>query len=448
MDDTKILLEESRIPRAWYNIQADLAPTPPPLHPHTNEPLKPEDLADLFPMELIKQEASRERWIEIPDPVRELYRLWRPAPLIRARRLEKALNTPAKIYYKYEGNSPSGSHKTNTAIPQAYYNQQAGIQRLTTETGAGQWGSALSMACHFFGLECQVYMVRSSYHQKPYRRSLMNLYGATVFASPSQETETGRRMTQEYPNSPGSLGVAISEAVEVARGCPHTNYALGSVLNHVLLHQTIIGQETKEQLESVGDYPDVIFGCCGGGSNFAGLAFPFLKDKFEGRQVRAVAVEPTACPTLTRGTYAYDYGDMAHLTPKMMMYTLGHTYMPPEIHAGGLRYHGASSLISKLYHDGIIEAMAVGQRQVFTAAQMFAQAEGIVPAPESSHAIYAAIEEALRCREHGERKTILFCLSGHGHFDLSAYDAFMAGAMEDAGPLDAAIQDGLQRIGL
>lgn len=445
MDEKKILLPESRIPRRWYNIQADMKLPPPPLHPQTGNPIQASDLLDLFPMELIKQEVSTERWIEIPDEVVELYRLWRVTPLVRARQLEKALDTPAKIFYKYEGTSPSGSHKSNTAIPQAYYNKQAGIRRITTETGAGQWGSAVSMACHFFGLECVVYMVRVSYEQKPYRRSLMRVYGANVLSSPTSETETGRKMNALDPNSPGSLGLAISEAVEDARSRTDTNYALGSVLNHVLLHQTIIGLEAKEQLEMVDAYPDVIVGACGGGSNFAGIAFPFL---FGEKKVRAVAVEPTACPSLTQGVYAYDFGDIAHMTPKVMMYTLGHTYMPPSIHSGGLRYHGASSLVSKLFHDGLIEARSLGQKSVFEAARLFAQTEGIVAAPESSHAIRGAIDEALHCKETGEAKTILFCLSGHGHFDLSAYDSFLAGEMEDAPPSKIAIKEGIQRIGL
>lgn len=431
-EENKILLSEAEIPTHWYNIQADLKNLQPPLHPATKRPLEPADLQAIFPMALIEQEASRERWIEIPDEVRELYRLWRPSPLYRARRLEKLLDTPARIYYKYEGTSPAGSHKLNTAIPQVYYNREAGIRRIATETGAGQWGSALSMACKFFGLACTVYMVKVSYQQKPYRRILMNSFGGQVIASPSDRTEAGRAVLKANPDSLGSLGIAISEAVEDAATHEDTNYALGSVLNHVCLHQTIIGLEARKQLEKADAYPDVVIGCSGGGSNFAGLSFPFLHDKLvEGKPVRFIAVEPAACPTLTRGAFAYDFGDVAGLTPLLPMYTLGKDFMPPGIHAGGLRYHGMAPLVSHLYKEGLIEARAYGQNEVFSAALQFAQTEGLLPAPESSHAIRAAIDEALRCKESGEAKTILFGLSGHGHFDLAAYEDFLTGELKD-----------------
>ncbi|OUM84409.1 MAG: TrpB-like pyridoxal-phosphate dependent enzyme [Bacillus thermozeamaize] len=431
-EENKILLSEAEIPTHWYNIQADLKNLQPPLHPATKRPLEPSDLQAIFPMALIEQEASRERWIEIPDEVRELYRLWRPSPLYRARRLEKLLDTPARIYYKYEGTSPAGSHKLNTAIPQVYYNREAGIRRIATETGAGQWGSALSMACKFFGLECTVYMVKVSYQQKPYRRILMNSFGGQVIASPSDRTEAGRAVLKANPDSLGSLGIAISEAVEDAATHEDTNYALGSVLNHVCLHQTIIGLEARKQLEKADAYPDVVIGCSGGGSNFAGLSFPFLHDKLvEGKPVRFIAVEPAACPTLTRGAFAYDFGDVAGLTPLLPMYTLGKDFMPPGIHAGGLRYHGMAPLVSHLYKEGLIEARAYGQNEVFSAALQFAQTEGLLPAPESSHAIRAAIDEALRCKESGEAKTILFGLSGHGHFDLAAYEDYLTGELKD-----------------
>jgi tryptophan synthase beta chain len=431
--DKKILLDERDIPRRWYNIQADMPnKIAPPLHPATKQPIAAADLAPIFPMELIKQEVSQERWIDIPEEIVEKYRIWRPTPLIRAYELEKALDTPAKIYYKHEGVSPAGSHKVNTAIPQAYYNKAAGITRLATETGAGQWGSALSLACSFYGLECTVYMVKISSRQKPYRRSFMQVYGAEVIPSPSDKTAAGRRMLALDPDSPGSLGLAISEAVEDAAGRPDTNYALGSVLNHVLLHQTVIGLEAKAQLAKAGDYPDVVIGCCGGGSNFGGIAFPFLQDKFAGRPVRALAVEPTACPSLTRGVFAYDYGDLGKLTPIVKMYTLGHNFMPSGIHAGGLRYHGESPLVSQLYHDGFIEARAFDQRQIFQAALTFARSEGIIPAPESAHAVQGAIVEALAAREEGQGRTILFSLSGHGHFDMAAYDSYLAGETKDA----------------
>lgn len=434
MSQSKILLAEKEIPRQWYNIQADMSQLPPPpLHPGTKKPAVADDFAPLFPPALIEQEMTKERWIDIPDEVLAIYRLWRPSPLYRAHRLEKALGTPARIYFKYEGVSPAGSHKPNTAVPQAYYNKQAGVKRLSTETGAGQWGSALSLACGFFGLECTVYMVKISYRQKPYRRSLMEVWGAEVIPSPSDRTEAGRKVLAKYPDSPGSLGMAISEAVEDAVSREDTRYALGSVLNHVMLHQTIIGLEAKKQLDLVGDYPDVVIGCCGGGSNFSGLAFPFLADKFNGRKVRALAVEPAACPSLTKGTLAYDFGDTAGLTPLLRMYTLGHSFVPPGIHAGGLRYHGASPLISQLCHDGLVEGAAYPQQAVFASALLFARTEGILPAPESAHAIHGAVKEAEESAKTGKPQTILFSLSGHGHFDLAAYDAYFSGQLEDVG---------------
>lgn len=441
----KIMLTENEMPRAWYNIQADLPePLDPPLHPGTLKPIGPEDLAPIFPMALIAQEVSQDRWIEIPDEVREKYTLWRPSPLIRAYELEKALDTPAKIYYKYEGSSPVGSHKLNTALAQAYYNKQAGVKRLATETGAGQWGSALSMACSFFGLECMVYMVNVSYQQKPYRRSFMEVFGGSVVPSPSNLTAAGRAVLAENPDSMGSLAIAISEAVEDAAGREDTNYALGSVLNHVLLHQTIIGLEAKAQLEKAGDYPDVVVACNGGGSNFGGIAFPFVADRFKGNKVRAVAVEPSACPTLTRGVFAYDFGDLAKLTPIVKMFTLGHAFMPAGIHAGGLRYHGDSPLVSALYHHGHIEARSYNQREVFEAAIQFAKTEGIVPAPESSHAIKGAIDEALAAREEGKSRTILFNLSGHGFLDLGAYDNYLSGKLVDVPCPDEVLQQNLR----
>ncbi len=447
LEENKILLSEAEIPTHWYNIQADIHHLQPPLHPATKQPLSPADLQAIFPMALIEQEASRERWIEIPDEVRELYRMWRPSPLYRARRLERLLGTPAKIYYKYEGTNPSGSHKLNTAIAQVYYNREAGIRRIATETGAGQWGSALSMACKFFGLECTVYMVKVSYEQKPYRRILMNSFGGQVIASPSDRTEAGRAVLKANPDSLGSLGIAISEAVEDAATHEDTNYALGSVLNHVCLHQTVIGQEARKQLERADAYPDVVIGCSGGGSNFAGLSFPFLYDKIvDGKAVRFIAVEPAACPTLTRGEYAYDFGDVAGLTPLLPMYTLGKDFMPPGIHAGGLRYHGMAPLVSHLYKEGLIEARAYRQNEVFRAALQFAQTEGILPAPESSHAVRAAIDEALRCKESGETKTILFGLSGHGHFDLAAYEDFLKGQLQDIAYSEEELKKSLQGL--
>ncbi|MFC1501578.1 TrpB-like pyridoxal phosphate-dependent enzyme [Elusimicrobiota bacterium] len=434
MDDTKILLSEKDLPTKWYNIQADLKePLPPVIHPGTKQPIGPQDLAPLFPMELIKQEVSTERWIEIPEEIREIYKLWRPSPLHRAKRLEKALDTPAKIYYKYEGVSPSGSHKSNTAIAQAYYNKQEGAKNITTETGAGQWGSALSLACNIFGLKCTVYMVRVSYDQKPYRKNLMQVFGADVYPSPSNRTNAGKQILEKDPASSGSLGIAISEAVEEAAGNNDTKYSLGSVLNHVLLHQSIVGLEAKKQMEKAGDYPDVVIGCVGGGSNFAGIVSPFLMDKLQGKKknLRAIGVEPSACPTLTKGPYAYDFGDTAGLTPLIKMYTLGHTFVPPGIHAGGLRYHGVSAILSQLAEQKIIEAVSYMQNPVFEASVTFARSEGILPAPESGHAIRAAIDEALKAKKSGEKKVILFNLSGHGHFDMSAYDNYLSGKLVD-----------------
>ena len=430
--DAKILLEEKEIPQAWYNVMADMpSPPAPVIPPGTKQPIGPDALAPLFPMEIIGQEVSQERYIPIPDEVREVYKLWRPTPLYRALRLEKTLDTPARIYYKYEGVSPAGSHKPNTAVAQAYYNRQQGTKRITTETGAGQWGSALAFACQQFGIECKVYMVRISYEQKPYRRSMMETWGAGVVPSPSMDTQSGRKILEQDADSPGSLGIAISEAVEDAATHEDTKYSLGSVLNHVLMHQTVIGQESKLQLEKVDAYPDMIIGCVGGGSSFAGIAFPFVKDKLEGRDIRFIAVEPEAAPTITRGKYTYDFGDTAELTPLVKMYTLGHTFVPPRIHSGGLRYHGMAPLISQLCNEGIIEARAEHQTSVFAAAVQFAKAEGIIPAPEPSHAIKVAIDEALKCRETGEAKNILFNLCGHGYFDMSAYDAYLAGRLED-----------------
>ncbi|MBK9942240.1 MAG: TrpB-like pyridoxal phosphate-dependent enzyme [Kouleothrix sp.] len=433
MDTIKYVLSEDQMPTSWYNIAADLpGPPPPPLHPGTGQPIGPDDLAPLFPIELIMQEVSTAPKIDIPEEVQSVYRQWRPTPLYRARRLERALDTPAKIYYKYEGVSPAGSHKPNTAIPQAYYNKQAGVKRLATETGAGQWGSSLALAGALFGLEVVVYMVKVSYGQKPYRRALMETFGAKVIASPSDTTNAGRQILAEHPHSSGSLGIAISEAVEVAAGDPDTKYALGSVLNHVLLHQTVIGQEALAQLEMAGDYPDIIVGCTGGGSNFSGIAFPFIGAKLRGeRNVRVVAVEPAACPSLTKGRYAYDFGDTGHLTPLVKMHTLGSTFVPPGIHAGGLRYHGMAPLVSHLLDIGQIEASAVQQLDAFAAGVQFARAEGILPAPEANHAVAGAIAEALACKQSGESKTILFNLCGHGHFDMSAYMDYMAGKLEN-----------------
>jgi tryptophan synthase beta chain len=432
-DTVKYVLSEDQMPKSWYNIVSDLPKPPPPvLHPGTGQPIGPDDLAPLFPMELILQEVSTDRTIDIPEPVRDIYRQWRPTPLYRARRLEKALDTPAKIYYKYEGVSPSGSHKPNTAVAQAFYNKAAGVKRLTTETGAGQWGSSLAFAGSLFGLEVLIYMVKVSYQQKPYRRALMETYGAKVIASPSDTTNAGRGILAEHPDSTGSLGIAISEAVEIAAQDPDAKYALGSVLNHVLLHQTIIGQETLTQLDMAGDYPDVVVGCTGGGSNFAGIAFPFIGKNLRGEtSTRIVAVEPAACPSLTKGKYAYDFGDTAMMTPLVKMHTLGHTFVPSGIHAGGLRYHGMAPLVSHLVELGQIQPTALQQLETFSAGLQFARAEGILPAPEANHAVAGAIREALACKERGESKTILFNLCGHGHFDMQAYTDFMAGKLKD-----------------
>jgi tryptophan synthase beta chain len=430
----KYLLDESRLPKAWYNINADLpVPPAPVLHPGTREPVTPDFLSVLFPMSLIQQEVSAERWIEIPEPVLDVYRLWRPTPLYRAVRLERMLDTPAHIYYKYEGTSPVGSHKPNTAVAQAFYNKQAGTKALTTETGAGQWGSALSMACNFFGLELEVYMVKVSYHQKPYRRIIMETFGASVYASPTDRTHAGREMLKKDPQTTGSLGMAISEAVEVAATSNGTKkYSLGSVLGHVLMHQTVIGLESLDQMELAGEYPDVVIGCAGGGSNFAGLTYPFLHKNFtEGKKTRIVAVEPTSCPTLTKGKYTFDYGDTAATAPIVKMHTLGHSFVPPGIHAGGLRYHGMAPSVSALVDHGDIQARAVHQLETFAAAVQFARAEGILAAPESAHAIRVAIDEALACKQTGEKRVILFGLSGHGHFDMTAYEAYFQGKLQD-----------------
>jgi tryptophan synthase beta chain len=430
---TKITLDESELPRRWYNILADLpSPPPPVLHPGTLQPVGPDDLAPLFPLELILQEVASERYLDIPEEVLDVYRLWRPSPLYRARRLERALGTPAKIFYKYEGGSPAGSHKPNTAVAQAYYNAAAGVRRLTTETGAGQWGTALAFACAQFGLDCEVWQVRASYDQKPYRKIMIETFGGVVHPSPSDLTEAGRKVLAEHPDSPGSLGIAISEAVEVAAQRADTNYALGSVLNHVLLHQTVIGEEALAQFAKVGLAPDLIVGCTGGGSNFAGLAFPFLREKLAGRMDLTIrAVEPASCPSLTKGVYAYDFGDTAGMTPLMKMHTLGHGFVPDPIHAGGLRYHGMSPLVSHIYELGLLEAVAKTQRECFEAGVQFARTEGIVPAPEPTHALAACVEEALRCKETGEEKVILTALCGHGHLDLAAYGAYLAGALTD-----------------
>ena len=432
-DTVKYVLDETHIPKRWYNIMADL-PTPPPpvLHPGTKQPVGPDDLAPLFPMSLILQEVSTDREIDIPEPVREIYKQWRPSPLYRARRLEKVLQTPAKIYYKYEGVSPAGSHKPNTAVAQAFYNKEAGIKKITTETGAGQWGSALAFAGALFGIEIKVFMVRVSYNQKPYRRALMETYGAKCIASPSNETNSGKAILAQRADHPGSLGIAISEAVEIAATHDDTKYALGSVLNHVLMHQTIVGQEAIEQLAMAGDYPDIIVGCTGGGSNFAGIAFPFIGAQLRGgKKVKVIAIEPAACPSLTRGKYAYDFGDTGHLTPLVKMHTLGSTFTPPGFHAGGLRYHGMGPLVSHCLELGLIEAKSYKQIECFSAGVQFARAEGIVPAPEANHAVKGAIDEAIRCKTEGKGKTILFNLCGHGHFDMQAYTDYFAGKLTD-----------------
>jgi tryptophan synthase beta chain len=446
MAATRFLLDESAIPTHWYNVVADLGHAPSAHLGPDGKPVGREALAAIFPPGLIAQEVSAERWIEIPEPVREIYKLWRPTPLHRAHRLEAALKTPARIYYKYEGVSPAGSHKLNTAVAQAYYNVEAGIRRVTTETGAGQWGSSMALAGQMFGLDVRVFMVKISYGQKPYRRSMMRTWGAEVFASPSTLTHAGRAALAADPDGNGSLGLAISEAVEEAASRPDTNYTLGSVLNHVVLHQSVIGLEAKRQMERADDFPDAVFGCCGGGSNFGGIAFPFLAEKRAGRDLRLVAVEPDSCPTLTRGHYAYDFGDSAQLTPMMRMYTLGHDFSPPGIHAGGLRYHGASPLVSQLHHEGLVDAVAVPQLRTFAAGVQFARTEGIIPAPESCHAIAACLDEALRCRESGESKCLLLNLSGHGHFDMTSYDRYLAGELEDFAYPEEAIRQTLARL--
>jgi tryptophan synthase beta chain len=430
---TRFDLTQAEIPAAWYNLNADFPePLPPPLNPANQQPLPPAALEAIFPKNLIEQETSTAPWIEIPEPVREIYALWRPTPLLRAVRLEKALQTPAHIYYKYEGASPAGSHKVNTSVAQAYFNKEAGTKRLATETGAGQWGASLAFACSLFHLECNIYMVKVSYEQKPYRRMLMHTWGATVHASPSNLTEFGRKLLAEDPHCPGSLGIAISEAVEDTVKTPNTKYSLGSVLNHVCLHQSVIGEEAIQQMAKAGEEPDVIFGCCGGGSNFAGLAFPFLRGKIkDGKKYRVVGVEPSACPTLTQGELRYDFGDTAEMTPLLKMYTLGHKFMPPSIHAGGLRYHGMSPMVSHALKLGLMEAEAYHQTKVFEAALLFARNEGLVPAPESSHAIAAVVNEAEKCRERGEKKVLLFNLSGHGLLDLSAYEGYLHGKLQD-----------------
>jgi tryptophan synthase beta chain len=446
--DTKFVLPEKELPTRWYNVQADLpSPLPPVLHPGTKQPVGPQDLAPLFPMALIMQEVSTERYIDIPEEVREIYKLWRPTPLLRAHRLEKALDTPAKIYYKYEGVSPAGSHKPNTAVAQAYYNKQEGIKRLTTETGAGQWGSALAMGCNFFGLELKVYMVKVSYFQKPYRRSLIETWGASVVPSPSPDTQAGQSILAADPDSSGSLGIAISEAVEDCVGREDTHYSLGSVLNHVLLHQTVVGEEALKQMEMAGDYPDVVIGCVGGGSNYGGACLPFVRERLvSGKKTRFIATEPEACPTLTRGPDAYDFGDTAGMTPLVKMFTLGHTFVPPGIHAGGLRYHGMAPIICELQRLGIMESRAYHQNSVFQAAVQFARSEGIVPAPEPAHAIRAVIDEANACKQSGESKVILLALSGHGHFDMAAYDKYFAGELEDFAYPTEKVQEALAHL--
>ncbi len=447
MQQNRIILPESEMPRSWYNIQADMPnPMKPPLNPGTGQPIGPEDLAPVFPMNLIEQEVSTEQFIDIPEEVLEKLLLWRPTPLVRAYALEKYLGTPAKIYYKDEGVSPAGSHKPNTAIAQAYYNKIFGIKRLTTETGAGQWGSALSLACKLFGLECKVYMVRVSYNQKPYRRALMKLWGAECFASPSEETSFGRKMLQEDPNCSGSLGIAISEAVEDAVNSKDTRYSLGSVLNHVMLHQTVIGLEAQKQLASINEYPDVVIGCVGGGSNFAGISFPFVRDKVHGKEIDILAVEPTACPTLTRAPFGYDFGDTAQTTPLLPMYSLGHNYMPAPIHAGGLRYHGASPLVSQLVVDGLVKAKAYNQLDTYEAGVKWAQVQGSVVAPETTHAIAAVIDEALKAKEEGKEKTILFNLSGHGFLDLSGYESYLDGNLTEYSLPEKDIEKSLELI--
>ena len=448
MSDTKFLLTEKDLPTQWYNIQADLPkPLPPVLHPGTGKPIGPDDLSPLFPMDLIMQEVSQEQYIDIPEEILDVYRLWRPSPLVRAKRWEKALDTPAKIYYKWEGVSPPGSHKPNTAVAQAYYNKKAGVKRITTETGAGQWGSALAFACNLFQIECKVYMVKISYDQKPYRRIMMETWGAKCVPSPSTETAAGRKILEKDPTSPGSLGIAISEAVEVAAQNEDTKYALGSVLNHVMLHQTVIGLETLKQFEMTGDYPDIIIGCAGGGSNFAGFSLPFVRDKIlDGKKTQVIAVEPTACPTMTKGLYRYDFGDTACTTPLLKMFTLGHDFIPAPIHAGGLRYHGMAPIICHLYELGLMEARAYHQNPVFEAVTSFARAEGHIMAPETAHAIKCVMDEALACKESGESKVIAFNASGHGHFDLSAYQKYFSNELDDYEYPDELIQESLKSL--
>ncbi|MDH4143717.1 MAG: TrpB-like pyridoxal phosphate-dependent enzyme [Acidimicrobiia bacterium] len=447
-DYTKVLLDESEMPTQWYNVIPDLpAPPPPPLHPGTLQPAGPDDLAPLFPMALIEQEVSTESYIDIPGGVLDVLRLWRPSPLFRARRLEQVLDTPAKIFYKYEGVSPAGSHKPNTSVPQAYYNHQEGITKLTTETGAGQWGSALAFATAQYGIECEVWQVAASYRQKPYRKTMMEIWGATVHPSPSTVTDYGRQLLVENPDHSGSLGIAISEAVSMAVADPNTRYALGSVLNHVLLHQTVIGEEALRQLAKVGEVPDVLVGCTGGGSNFGGLAFPFLREKLAGNMSPIIrCVEPAACPSLTKGEYRYDFGDTGQMTPLLKMHTLGHSFIPEPIHAGGLRYHGMSPLVSHIYELGLAEAIAIPQTECFAAALQFARTEGIIPAPEPTHAIAATVREALACRESGESKTILTALCGHGHLDLAAYESYLSGELVDLDLADATIADAMATV--
>jgi len=431
MERIKVILSDSDIPRQWYNVLADLpSPLKPPLHPATGEPVKPEDLAPIFPMNLIEQEVSTARWIDIPEPVLEKYLLWRPTPLYRARNFERLLDAPVRIYYKHEGTSPAGSHKPNTAIAQAYYNKVFGTKRISTETGAGQWGSALSMACQMFGLACRVFMVRVSYDQKPYRRIMMHTWGAECIPSPSELTEAGRMVLAQNPDSPGSLGIAISEAIEDVVSDPEARYSLGSVLNHLLLHQTIIGLEAVQQMKMLGEYPDVVMGCAGGGSNFGGIALPFVRDKIYGRQVTIVGAEPTSCPTMTRGPFAYDFGDLAKKTPLLAMHTLGHDFVPAPIHAGGLRYHGMAPIISHLVREGIIEARAYNQLETFEAGINWARTEGFIPAPETDHVIAAVVDEARRAKEEGKEKVILFSWSGHGLVDLASYEAYLTGKLQ------------------
>jgi tryptophan synthase beta chain len=445
---TKILLDESALPTRWYNIIPDLpSPPPPVLHPGTHQPVGPDDLAPLFPMALIGQEVSTDSYIDIPQPVLDVYRLWRPTPLYRAHRLERALGTPARIYYKYEGLSPAGSHKPNTAVPQAYYNAEEGVRKLTTETGAGQWGSALAFACSQYGLECEVWMVAASYQQKPFRRSMMEAWGAKVHSSPSDLTQAGLAIIKDAPDSTGSLGIAISEAVEVAAQDPETRYSLGSVLNHVLMHQTVIGEEALRQLAEVGETPDLLIGCTGGGSNFAGLSFPFLREKLAGKMDPVIrCVEPTACPSFTKGEYRYDFGDTAGMTPLIKMHTLGHDFIPEPIHAGGLRYHGMSPLLSHIYELGLIEAEAIGQIECFDAGVQFARSEGIIPAPEPTHAVASAVREAKQCAESGEEKVIVLALCGHGHFDLAAYDAYSRGELEDFAYPEEKVRAAMEKV--